>query len=219
MKKRKLLIWCLIVLIAAVWAVNLSSVISTPHVAYLNWLPPLKTAFMSRDSNDTIRYKWVPLKNISIYLRQAVILAEDDQFMSHEGIDTDALKKAAKIDWRRKKFARGGSTITMQLARNLYLSPQKSLLRKYREILIALRLERELPKDRILELYLNVAEWGNGIYGAEAAAQHYFGKGARFLNKHEASFLAAILPRPRYYDRHRSGPFLSKQIEVIKSRL
>lgn len=219
MKSKRMLVWTVIILIATAWGKNLTSIISTPHVAYLNWLPPLKTAFMSEKDNGTVRYRWVPLKVISIYLRQAVILAEDDQFMSHAGVDTEAIKKAAETNWRRKKFAHGGSTITMQLARNLYLSSRKSILRKYREILIALRLERELPKERIIELYLNVIEWGDGIYGAQAAARHYFGKDAKALSKHEAAFLAAILPRPRFYDKHRAGPYLSRRVALIESRL
>lgn len=201
------------------WFYLLSSYISTPNVTYLRWLPPFKTAFMSSDGNDEIKYRWVPLNDISPLLRQAVVLAEDDRFFNHPGFDIEAIKKAAKVDWKKKSFKHGASTITMQLARNLYLSPRKSLFRKFRELLITLKIERELPKDRILELYLNIAEWGNGIYGAEAAAHHYFGKGARQLSKHEAAFLAAILPRPRFYDKHRSGAFLNRRIRVIEERL
>lgn len=201
------------------WFYFLSTTIGTPHVTYLKWLPPIETAFMDGDGNDKIAYRFVPLNNISPYLKQAVILAEDDQFFEHQGVDLDALERAAKINWKRKKLARGASTITMQLARNLYLSPRKSLFRKFRELLIALKLERELSKDRILELYLNVAEWGRGIYGAESAARHYFGKSAEGLGRHEAAFLAAILPKPKFYDRHRNGPYLNRRVSSIESRL
>lgn len=202
-----------------VWFYTLSSAISTPHVTYLRWFGPLETSFMKNDSSEKLLYKWVPLSGMSIYLRQAVILAEDDGFFEHPGVDLNAVKKAAEVNWKRGKFSRGGSTITMQLARNLYLTPAKSIFRKFMELLITLKIERELTKDRILELYLNVAEWGNGIYGAEAAARHYFRKGASSLSKHEAAFLAAILPRPRFYDKHRGGPFLNRRVSIIEGRL
>ena len=174
---------------------------------------------MSRDASDEISRKWVPLDKISKLLQQAVVIAEDDQFFTHHGVDIEAVRKAAEFNWKKKRFSRGASTLTMQLARNLYLSPIKSPWRKFHELLIALKMERELPKDRILEIYLNVAEWGNGIYGAEAAAQHYFRKSAAALGRHEAAFLAAILPRPRYYDKRRGGPFLNRRIGMIESRI
>jgi len=174
---------------------------------------------MEDSGRDEVFFKWVPLSGISEYLRQAVVIAEDDQFFEHPGFDWEAMKRAAKVDWRRHRFSRGASTITMQLARNLYLSPDKTLFRKFKELLITLKLERELPKERILELYLNVVEWGDGIYGAEAAAKHYFGKGAAGLTRHEAAFLAAILPRPRFYDRHRGGPQLNGRVSSIERRL
>lgn len=199
------------------WFYTLTSSISTPHLTYLRWIPPFKTSFMK--SGGDIAYTWVDLPQISPHLQQAVVLAEDDQFFKHPGFDIEAMKKAAKINWKRRKFSHGASTITMQLARNLYLSPRKSPWRKFREMLIALKLERELPKERILELYLNVAQWGNGIYGADAAARHYFNKGAALLTKHEAAFLAAILPKPSFYDRHREGSYLRKRISDIESRL
>ena len=171
------------------------------------------------DGENKLRYKWVKLKNISVHLKQAVILAEDDQFFRHNGYNWEAIKKAAEYDWKKKRFARGASTITQQLARNLYLSSAKNPLRKIKEFFIALKLERELPKERILELYLNVVEWGDGIYGAEAATRHYFSGSAAGLGKHEAAFLAAILPKPKYYDKHRGGPYLQRRISSIESRL
>lgn len=216
--KQKKYILCAIV-IGTAWMYLLITNISTPHVTYLRWLPPLQTAFMSRDSNDEIKYQWVPLNNISIHLRNAVVVAEDGEFFNHPGFDIESIKKAIDLNLKRKKWARGASTISQQLARNLYLSPYKSVFRKLRELLITLKLERELPKDRILEIYLNVAEWGNGIYGAEAAARHYFGKPASALSKHEAAFLAAILPRPRFFDKHRLGPFIKQRTAVIEKMI
>lgn len=201
------------------WFWALTSTIATPPVASLRWLPPRQTSFMKQDGHGSLAFQFVPIEQISLLLQQAVVLAEDDQFFLHSGIDVEAMKKAAEVDWKKQTFKRGASTITMQLARNLFLSPRKSLWRKYREVLIALRLERELSKERILELYLNVAEWGDGIYGAEAAAQHYFKQKAAALSKHEAAFLAAILPRPRFYDNHRGSPFLRRRIASIERRL
>lgn len=202
------------------WMIGLYRTFATPCLFYLNYLPPYRTAFMRLYHGEKdLRYRWTPIKQVSPYLRQAVVLAEDDRFFEHNGYDWEAIKKAAEIDWKKKRFARGASTITQQLARNLYLSPAKNPLRKIKEFLIALKLERELPKERILELYLNVVEWGNGVYGAEAAARHYFGGSAASLGKHEAAFLAAILPKPRFYDRYRGGPYLQRRIASIETRL
>ncbi|MGH7772087.1 MAG: monofunctional biosynthetic peptidoglycan transglycosylase [Candidatus Binatia bacterium] len=140
---------------------------------------------------------WVSYDVVSEHLKKAVILGEDAAFFSHKGIDLFELKEAVKKDWEEGKFKRGGSTITMQLARNLYLSPSKNPLRKLREILIALQLEQRLSKKRIFELYLNVVEWGRGIYGIEAASRHYLSKPASDLTPLEAATLAALLPNPR----------------------
>lgn len=202
----------------ALWAGALTSLLGTPDVAHLRWMRPHRTSFMER-APGPIDYRWMPLSRISPLLKQAVVIAEDDQFFEHRGADWQAMKAAAGVDWRRRKFVRGASTITMQLARNLYLTPRKSLLRKLKEVMIALKIERELPKERILELYLNVAEWGEGIYGAEAASRHYFNKGAGALTPREAALLAAILPRPRWYDRHRGGAFINRRAAEIEGRL
>ncbi len=210
----------IIITVGIFWMMGLYDTFATPFMFYLNWLPPYRTAFMREyDGEKKLQYRWVSLKQISPYLRQGVVLAEDDKFYEHPGFDWEAIKKAAEIDWKRKRFAKGASTITQQLAKNLYLSSSKNPLRKIKEFFIALKLERELPKERILEIYLNVIEWGNGIYGAEAAAKHYFGGSAANLGKHEAAFLSAILPKPRFYDKHRSGPYLSRRISSIESRL
>jgi len=201
------------------WSVWISKCVSTPPVAYLTFARPGLTAYMRADPTGHVKYRWMPIEKISPYLREAVVIAEDDQFFQHPGYDWRAIKEAARVNMRRGRFSRGGSTITMQLARNLYLSPEKSLFRKLKEFVIALKLERTLSKQRILELYLNVVEWGNGVYGAEAAAEHYFGKSAQYLSKGEAAYLASILPRPRFYDRRRGSGFSQKRALSIQGRL
>ena len=202
------------------WIYLVFALINLPPVEWLKHGFPARTSYMDQYGDaEAIRYQPVPLPHISSLLQQAVILSEDDQFYQHEGIDPEAIKAAARVNWRRKRFSFGGSTITMQLARNLFLSPDKTPLRKLREVMIALKLELSLPKKRILELYLNTVEWGDGVFGAEAAARHYFGTSAAGLSKQQAAFLAAILPRPRYYDRHRNGPHLQNRIATIEARL
>lgn len=143
-----------------------------------------------------LRYRWVPLERISPWLRQAVVASEDDRFYSHHGFDLELLWQAALRNWKKGRLAAGGSTITQQLAKNLWFSPERSLLRKIKEAIMTARLELWLEKNRILELYLNVVEWGQGIFGAEAAARHYFGKSAAALSKQEAAQLAVMLPAP-----------------------
>lgn len=162
---------------------------------------------------------WRGLDEISENLRHAVLVAEDDGFYRHKGIDWESTKKALEEDWKKKKLVKGGSTITQQLARNLYLSPSKNPLRKVKEMLIARRLEERLGKRRILELYLNVAEWGRGIYGAEAAARAYFGKSAAELTPEEGAALAAVLPSPRRYSPVRGTRFMERQKSRIIGRM
>jgi monofunctional biosynthetic peptidoglycan transglycosylase len=169
---------------------------------------PRKTAFMEyreeqwkeKGRGINIHQIWVPLSNISPYLIKAVLIAEDDKFWGHEGFDYEAIRKAIERDLKAKKLKFGGSTLSQQLARNLYLSPEKSLLRKMSEALITWRMENVLSKRRILELYLNVVEWGEGIYGIEAASRHYYGKPSSELTPFEATRLAAILPSPQRYN-------------------
>jgi len=140
---------------------------------------------------------WVPYGAISDHLKRAILISEDAAFFSHKGVDIDELTEAIKIDWETLSFKRGGSTITMQLAKNLYLDPSKNPLRKLKEIVIAWQLEQTLSKRRIFEIYLNVVEFGRDVYGAEAAARHYFDKSAAALDPLEAATLAALLPSPR----------------------
>jgi monofunctional biosynthetic peptidoglycan transglycosylase len=147
--------------------------------------------------------KVVPIDAISETLQKAVIISEDDTFWHHDGVNFQMMKEAWKINWDRGRYARGASTITMQLARNAFLSKEKTLARKIREIILARRMERALSKKQIFELYLNIIEWGDHVYGAEAAAQYHFGKSARNLNWSEASMLAGILPNPKRFSPFR----------------
>ena len=178
---------------------------------------PERTALMRYREEKGIhgRPVWIPLDRIAPALRQAVLVAEDANFYHHHGIDWDGLKEAVQRDWREKRLYRGGSTITQQLAKNLYLDPSKTLWRKLNELALAIRMERSLTKSRILEIYLNIAEWGRGVYGAEVASRHYFGKPASDLTIEEASFLAAILPSPLRYDKRRDSPYIRKRTERI----
>ncbi len=180
-----------------------------PDVSKLKKGYPQKTAFMEYREMEwgregkiyKIQHRWVPYSAISPYLVKAVLIGEDDKFWQHEGFDYEAIQKALEKDIKAKKFKLGGSTITQQLAKNLYLTPSKNPLRKIREAIITWRMERTLTKKRILEIYLNVAEWGDrGIFGIEAAARSYYGKSASALGPEEAARLAAILPNPRKFN-------------------
>ena len=196
-----------------------------PDVAALARTNPSTTAFIESRKTEaagkgrsfTLRWTWVPLAHMSPHLLRAVLVAEDAAFYRHKGFDWDGLKDALTRNWEKGQLRRGGSTITQQLAKNLYLSPDKNLFRKGHEAMLARELERTLPKKRILELYLNVAEWGHGVFGAEAAARHHFGKSAADLSPEEAALLAAMLPSPRRYDPLRLTPYLSKrQAQILK---
>lgn len=196
---------------------------SLPDVRVLQRQNPTRTALMElrdveyRQKNLQGRRQqiWVPYGAISEHVKKAVLVAEDAAFFSHGGVDLNELKAAFKKDWETLSFMRGGSTITMQLAKNLYLNPTKNPLRKVKEIVIAHQLERELSKRRIFEIYLNVVEWGQNIYGIEAASRHYFNKSAAVLDPLEAATLAALLPSPRN-SKERS---VSHRRNVILSRL
>jgi monofunctional biosynthetic peptidoglycan transglycosylase len=176
-----------------------------PDVATLKRTNPRTTALMTLRDQEYREKKmivprqhiWVPHSAISEHLKKAVILGEDSSFFTHPGVDVNELAEALKKDWETMSFKRGGSTITMQVAKNLYLDPSKNPLRKIKEIIIAWQLEETLSKQRIFEIYLNIVEWGQHIYGAEAASRHYFAKPAATLNELEAATLAALLPNPR----------------------
>lgn len=205
-------------------------------LVYLFWLPyvpklatenPKTSAILERRARQAQKAGkkhnpkmiWRNLNQISPNLVHAVYLAEDDTFYQHHGFDLEQIKIAIKINWEKKKYAYGGSTITQQLARTLYLSPSKNLLRKAKEALITVWMERSLPKKRIFEIYLNVVEWGDGIYGAEAAAQHYYGKSAAEITADEAVALASILPSPRKWSPHRVTHFMQRRRSNLLSRM
>lgn len=189
--------------------------------------PPTRTAFMShrlgesREKNPdaSLRYQWVDYSKISRNLKRAMIAAEDSKFVEHEGFDWEGIQLAIEKNKSRGRYVAGGSTITQQLAKNLFLSPEKSYLRKGQEAIITLMLEYTLDKERILELYLNVIEWGNGVFGAEAAARRYFGISAAQLSAEQAARLAAMAPNPRFYERNQNAPGLRKKIGIIVARM
>lgn len=165
-----------------------------------------------------IQQKWVPLSRMSPYLIKAVLIAEDDKFWRHEGFDYEAIQKALEKDIKAKKFKLGGSTISQQLSKNLYLSPEKNPVRKIREAIITWRMERILSKRRILELYLNVVEWSDaGIFGIEAAAKHYYGKPAAALSPEEAARLVSVLPNPRKFNPVGNSRYVVNRSNLIYS--
>ena len=192
------------------------------HLVYWSSYNPSSTAFMDRyleRPGARLRHHWVAYNRISDHLKRAVVAAEDAKFLDHEGFDWEAIQKAMEKNEKRGKVVAGASTITQQLAKNLFLSGSRSWLRKGQEAAITWMMERTLSKRRILELYLNVAEWGEGIFGAEAAARHHFGVPASALTADQAAWLAAILPSPRRYDRGRQTPYISGRIGTISSRM
>ncbi len=176
-------------------------------------------AMRERDRNAKLQHRWVDYRRISIHLKRAIIAAEDAKFIDHEGFDWEGIQRALERNQRRGQYVAGGSTISQQLAKNLFLSGERSLLRKMQEAVITGELEAFLTKRRIFEIYLNVVEWADGVFGAEAAARHYFGVGAADLNPEQAARLAAMLPRPRYYDRHRDSPYLARYAVTIRERM
>jgi monofunctional biosynthetic peptidoglycan transglycosylase len=188
---------------------------------------PRSTAFMDaslvalreKDPRAELRQQWVPYQRISVHLKRAVIASEDAKFADHEGFDWDAIEKAYEKNLQKGRIVAGGSTISQQLAKNLFLSGDRSPLRKGQEAIITLMLERLMTKRRILEIYLNVIEWGNGVFGAEAAARHYFNTSAANLGPGEAAWLAAIVPNPRFYDGRRNTPWIQRKTQIIRARM
>ena len=237
---KSLLRWMGLVAFAAL-ALELFFVLRIATMAVLN---PESTTFQRSEAwaqitgDGTLRWRqqWVPYAQISSHLKRAVIASEDDGFVNHEGVDWNAIEKA----WERNAKAeaqitkaqartpdkpvrapkiRGGSTITQQLAKNLLLSGERTLVRKGQEFVLALALEQFLTKDRILEIYLNNVEWGNGIFGAEAAARHYFRKSAAQLAPHEAARLAVMLPAPKRFEKMPNSAYLSGRTRTILGRM
>lgn len=214
-------------ILAAGFAYAVYIYLTLPDVRALRTQTPASTAFMdlrayeSRRRGEPVRkdQRWVPYERISQNLKRAVLVAEDSAFWTHEGIDFEQLRESMEVNWERGEFARGASTITQQLAKNLYLSPSKNPVRKVRELLITRRLEAELSKRRILELYLNVIEWGDGIWGAEAAARRYFRKSAADLGPQESALLAAAIINPRVLDPGHPSTRLRRRQQMIARRM
>ena len=193
-------------------------------VVWWKWNDPGETAFMNRElvtlreknPNAELKHRWVDYARISNHLKRAVIASEDSHFTEHEGVDWQAIEKAYKENVRKGKVARGGSTITQQLAKNLFLSSERSYWRKAQELAITVMIEALWDKRRILEVYLNVVEWGDGVFGAEAAARQYFNVSASQLGAEQSARLAAYLPNPKRYGRIRSGPYLDRRTAAIQ---
>ncbi len=219
--------WIKWIFIGPLLAVFLLQLYFFLQICWWSRFNPGMTSFMSaqlsslRETNPkaTLEQKWVPYAAISANLKRAVIASEDANFAEHDGVDWEALQKAYYRNTTRHKVVGGGSTITQQLAKNLFLSGSRSYLRKGQEMVIAYMLETVLSKERILEIYLNVVEFGRGVFGAEAAARHYFRIPAASLNAAQSARLAVMLPNPRYYDAHRSTNYLARRTSVILNRM
>jgi len=197
-----------------------------PQIIFLNFMNPGLTSMMKyrikeakkQGKEYTIHQKWIDYRKISPNLIRAVVIAEDEKFWEHSGFDFEGIKTALEYNLKKKKILRGGSTITQQLAKNLYLTPKRSLFRKLHEAVLAAELELFLSKKRIMELYLNVVEWGEGIFGCEMAARRYFSTSCSELNDDEALRLVSVLPNPRKYSPVRYSNFLSNRLDVLYQR-
>nr|WP_028461019.1 monofunctional biosynthetic peptidoglycan transglycosylase [Nitrosomonas cryotolerans] len=197
------------------------------HVVYWNVYNPTTSAFMQnrlnvmreKDAAATLFQTWIPYELISVQMKRAIIVAEDAKFKNHKGFDFDAIQNAFEKNLEAGRMVAGGSTISQQLAKNLFLSDKKSLLRKIQEAIITLMLENIMSKRRILEIYLNIIEWGNGIFGVEAAAHHYYATPALSLTAEQATYLAAMVTNPRYYDKNRQSQRLLKKGKIFLKRL
>ena len=231
---RALLRWIALVLLAFAGL----QLFFVARIATMAVLAPESTSFqrseawaqLRQDGGLRWRQQWLPYAQISDHLKRAVVTSEDDNFVNHDGVDWDAIERA----WERNAKAeaqaasrpaarapriRGGSTITQQLAKNLFLSGSRSYLRKGQELVLAYMIEHVMSKERILELYLNVAEWGVGVFGAQAAAKHYFNTTAANLGNAQSARLAAMLPNPRFYDSHRKSNYLNSRVGILTRRM
>lgn len=166
-----------------------------------------------------LKHAWIDYDKLSNNLKRAVMASEDAKFAQHEGFDWDGIEHAFKKNLKEGKLVAGGSTITQQLAKNLFLTSKRSLFRKFQEAIITVMLEGLMSKQRIYEIYLNVIEWGNGVFGAEAAARHYYQISAHSMTKTQAAKLAVMVPNPRFYDKHRHTRYLNKRTATIRARL
>lgn len=196
------------------------------QVVWWSRFDPGSTSFMrirlaelrKSDPQAELRHQWVPYERISIHLKRAVVAAEDDRFLDHAGFDWEGIERALERNAERGRIASGGSTISQQLAKNLFLSSSRSWLRKGQEAAITMMIEATWDKRRILEVYLNVAEWGDGVFGAEAAARHHFKVAAPYLSRQQASLLAAVLPNPRAWSASRPGPRIQRRANWIRQQ-
>ncbi|MDD4912564.1 MAG: monofunctional biosynthetic peptidoglycan transglycosylase [Sideroxydans sp.] len=197
------------------------------HIVWWIKFNPATSAFMEdrlevmQDKNPDaeLKHKWVDYEKISKNLKRALIASEDAKFVDHEGFDWEGIQKAYEKNLKKGKIVAGGSTISQQLAKNLFLSTKRTPWRKGEEVIITLMLEAVMDKQRIFEIYLNVIEWGNGVFGAEAAARHYYGISAAQLSAEQAARLAAMVPNPRYYDTHREARGMLRKTSIILSRM
>ena len=225
--RRRFLIRAALGVAAAGFAIVVYVYLTLPDVRVLAKTNPSSTAFMdlraieaARDGRTTRRvHRWVPYSRISPSLKRAVLVAEDSAFWDHEGVDFEQIRASIQTGWEQGREIRGASTITQQLAKNLYLSPSRNPLRKLRELIIARRLEAALSKARIFEIYLNVIEWGDGIWGAEAAARRYFGVSASALNREQAALLAGAIINPRLLSPARPTRRLLRRQQIILGRM
>lgn len=194
------------------------------HVLWWAEHAPRSTAFMAaglareqaKKPDAALRHQWVEYSQISIHLKRAVVAAEDAHFLEHRGFDFAGIQTAVEKNWKKGRLVAGGSTISQQLAKNLFLSGERSFLRKGQEAIITVMIEATWSKRRILEVYLNVIEWGGGIYGAEAAAQRYTKRSAAKLGRDDAARLAAMIPNPRWYEHHRDSRSYQRRVTAIK---
>ena len=197
------------------------------HICWWVKFNPHSSAFMEdrlailqdKDPDAELHHQWVNYSKISNNLKRAVIASEDAKFNDHEGFDWEGIQKAYEKNLKKGKLVAGGSTISQQLAKNLFLSSKRTPWRKGEEAIITVMLENVLSKRRILEIYLNSIEWGNGVFGAEAAARHYFKTSAANLTASQAAKLASMIPNPRFYDAHKSTSYLNRHTATILARM
>ena len=226
-RRRSIARWLLLVLAALAAAIVAINLWYAVQILWWRTHPVGETSFMTyrmdelraKSPKAKLHYTWVPYERISNHLKRAMVAAEDAKFVDHEGFDWEGIQQALEKNQRKGRVVAGGSTITQQLAKNLFLTPSRSYLRKAEEAVITVMLEGMLDKRRILELYLNVVEWGNGIFGAEAAARRYFGVSAAQLGTEQAARLAAMAPNPRFYERNQGAPGLNRKIGIIVARM
>ena len=224
---RAVLAWAWRGLLAAACVLVLVQFWFFAHIWYWVDHNPGTTAFMEarleklREKNPRaqLSQQWVPYNRISVHLKRAVVAAEDAKFLGHEGFDWEAIQKAYEKNLKKGRVVAGGSTISQQLAKNLFLSGERTWWRKAQEAVITFMIETLMTKRRILEIYLNVIEWGNGVFGAEAAARHHFGTTAASLGPEQAARLAAMIPSPRRYGPGAETPYLAQRTEIILARM